>query len=211
MGNWSVLIVDDNSPDGTGQAAEDLRARWPRVQVLHRQRKEGLGPAYRHGFQTVLDMGATTIIQMDADGSHPPALLPRLEAQLATHDFALASRYIPGGSMKIDPWRRLVSAIGNEYLRAMLGPSIHDWSTGYKAWRATTLRPLLARPAQSAGYAWLMEMNWLALQSGATVAEVPLVFLERMSGRSKFNWQIVWEDIRVAWRLRRRAGLAKRV
>lgn len=206
-----VLIVDDNSPDGTGRLADELHRRWPRLEVLHRPRKSGLGPAYRQGFAYVLERGADMVIQMDADLSHDPALLPILRQALTAADLAIASRYVAGGSMKIDPRRQWISQLGNIYIRLMLGREIHDWSTGYKAWRGPFLRRVMAEPTTGVGYAWLMEMTWLAKHLGGRLAEVPLQFRERRAGQSKFNWRIALEDIRMSWRLHwrqyRRSGI----
>jgi len=205
----SVLIVDDNSPDGTGQQAELLRAHWPRLAVLHRPNKAGLGPAYHHGLQVALDRGADIVIHHDADLSHPPELIPRLVTALDQADLAIASRYIPGGAVRIALHRRWISTIGNWYLRSMLGFAVHDWSSGFKAWRAPLLQQVLQQPLQTTGYACLMEMTWYARQLGARVTEVPLEFIDRRQGASKFNARIIIEDIRMAWQLRCTTRLAK--
>lgn len=207
-----VLIVDDHSPDGTGELAERLRRRRPGLTVLHRPGKAGLGSAYRDGFRLALTNGARRIIQMDADGSHDPALLPVLLAALDRADLALGSRYVAGGSFTIAWHRRWVSLLGNLYIRALLGWSIRDWSTGYKAWRADFLKRALAERNTAVGYAWLMEMTWLAKRLSGRIVEVPLRFRERTSGRSKFTWRIAAEDLRLAWRLHRQeqpAGLVR--
>lgn len=200
-----VLLVDDNSPDGTGQAAEQLRSRWPGLQVLHRQYKTGLSDAYRAGLHYAIDHGATIIVHCDADRSHDSKILPQLLAGLEQADVVVASRYVPGGRLAI-PWsRRVISLAGNWYMRLLLGRAVHDWSSGYKAWRAETLATVLAQPWTSTGYACLIEMSWLAKQAGARFAEVPLVFHDRQVGDSKFSWAIMLEDLRFPWRLRRRA------
>ncbi len=204
VGPWNVLIVDDASPDGTGQQAEELRSRYPGLQVLHRPAKQGLGPAYRHGLGEALQRGAEVVVHCDADLSHPPELIPRLLQELDQADLVIASRYVRGGRMRIDWRRRWVSQIGNVYIRAMLGWDVRDWSTGFKAWRADTLRRVLAAPLKSTGYACLMEMTWWARKLGARITEAPLDFTDRMAGRSKFSPAIVREDITMAWQLRRR-------
>lgn len=205
-----ILVVDDGSPDGTGRVVDELATVQPKIHVLHRSGKMGLGSAYRQGFQYALDHGATTVIQMDADGSHDPQLIPRMVAALGDVDLVLGSRYISGGRFPIVWYRRWISTCGNLYIRLLLGWSVHDWSTGYKAWRAAVLPGLLALATTSQGYAWLMEMTWASRQSRLRITEVPLVFLERLAGRSKFTWRIAAEDIRVAWRLaRRRVTLAR--
>jgi dolichol-phosphate mannosyltransferase len=199
-----VLIVDDNSPDGTGRIIDDLILQDSRLHVLHRFGKLGLGSAYRDGFRLALDQGASTVIQMDADGSHDPALIPVMVERLRDMDMVLASRYIPGGSFPIVWYRRWISTIGNVYIRGLLGWGVHDWSTGYKAWRGDFLRRVMQEKMIGVGYAWLMEMTWLALRLGGRVGEVPLVFLERQGGTSKFSWRIAAEDLRLAWALSRR-------
>lgn len=208
-----ILVVDDHSPDGTGAIADAWHRQQPRLTVLHRPGKGGLASAYQQGFRQVLARGATTVIQMDADFSHDPKLIPVILDTLRQADVVLGSRYVSGGSMNIDLSRRWISRLGNGYIRFMLGREIKDWSTGYKAWRASFLSQVLTQPTHGIGYAWLMEMNWLARQLGGRVREVPLVFQERRAGRSKFNWSIVWEDVWLAWQLRwRRAfdvGVAK--
>lgn len=206
-----ILVVDDGSPDDTGRLVEALRADDQHLHILHRAGKLGLGSAYREGFRMALDHGATTIVQMDADGSHDPQDIPGLIAALDQADLVLASRYVKGGQFPIVWYRRWISTCGNLYIRLLLGWSIHDWSTGYKAWRAAALAPILARPAQGQGYAWLMEMTWLARQAGLRIVERPLVFRERHGGQSKFSWRIAAEDIGLAWRLaRQRSTLARR-
>jgi len=201
-GPWRILVVDDNSPDGTGQVAEELRGHYPALTVLHRPTKQGLGPAYREGLAVALQHKAEYIVHCDADGSHPPELIPRLLQALAQADVAVASRYVAGGRIAIDWRRRWVSQIGNVYIRAMLGWRVRDWSTGYKAWRAKSLRNVLAAPLEATGYACLMEMTWWARKQGTRVVEVPLNFIDRTAGESKFTAGIIVEDIRLAWRLR---------
>lgn len=202
-GSWHVLIVDDASPDGTGQLAEELRSRFPNLHVLHRAVKRGLGPAYRHGLAEALRHGAEIVVHCDADLSHPPELIPRLVRRLDRADLVIASRYVSGGRINIDWRRRWISRVGNAYIRLMLGWGVRDWSTGFKAWRGDTLRDVLAAPLTTTGYACLMEMTWWARKRGARVAEEPLEFIDRTTGESKFTLGIVLEDITMAWRLRR--------
>lgn len=194
-----ILVVDDNSPDGTGRIIEELRRHDARLHILHRPNKTGLGAAYQDGFRQALERGATAIIQMDADGSHDPALIPIMADRLRDLDVVLASRYIPDGRFPIVWYRRWISTLGNTYIRLLLGWGIHDWSTGYKAWRADFLRRLMPERMAGVGYAWLMEMTWLARRRGGRIGEVPLVFRERQGGKSKFSWRIAAEDIRLAW------------
>lgn len=200
-----IMVVDDGSPDGTGQILDQLKQSKPRLHVLHRPKKLGLGTAYQDGFQYALDHGATRLIQMDADGSHDPALIPTLLDQLSNVDLVLASRYVHGGRFPIVWFRRWVSTLGNLYIRLLLGRSIHDWSTGYKGWRGESLRRVLNEPARGVGYAWLMETTWLAKRLGLRIAEVPLVFQERQGGVSKFSWRIALEDLRLVWELHHRS------
>ncbi len=204
IGDVDVVVVDDNSPDGTGQLADELHQQHPRIHVIHRPAKAGLGTAYQAGFRYALEHGAQAIIQLDADRSHPPSLIPALLAALDNHDVVIASRYVPGGRVNIVWFRRWISTFGNVYIRLLLGWDIHDWSTGYKAWRADILNRILAQTMEGRGYAWLMEMTWLARRAGARVAEVPMVFTDRRAGQSKFSWSIIIEDLRLAWRLSRR-------
>lgn len=205
----TILIIDDNSPDGTGALAEELRVHDDRLLALHRAGKLGLGSAYREGFRYALDHGAEMILQMDADGSHDPAVLPTVLQRLDTADLVLASRYIPGGKFPIVWYRRWISTVGNIYIRLLLGWQIRDWSTGYKGWRRSFLERVMAQPSHGVGYAWLMEMTWIARQLQGRITEVPLVFLERRGGQSKFSWRIAWEDISLAFALARRGTLAK--
>lgn len=196
-----ILIVDDHSPDGTGELIDRERLGDQRLHILHRPGKMGLGSAYQDGFRYALQQGATIIVQMDADGSHDPQLVPTMIGALQQHDVVLASRYIAGGSFPIVWYRRWISTLGNTYIRLLLGWSIHDWSTGFKAWRADFLQRVMQQPMRGVGYAWLMEMTWLAKQLGGRVLEVPMIFLERQGGQSKFSWWIAAEDIGLAWRL----------
>ena len=202
-GPWNVLIVDDNSPDGTGLLAEELRATYPQLAVLHRPKKQGLGPAYREGLRHVLGLGAEAIVQCDADLSHPPEIIPTLVDALKDKDVAIASRYIPGGRAEDNFHRRMISIIGNAYIRSMLGADLHDWSSGFKAWRPGILKKVLDEPLQTIGYAFQMEMLWNARNHGAALVEVPLVFVQRTSGVSKFTNAIILENIRMAWKLRK--------
>jgi len=199
-----ILVVDDHSPDGTGALIDSERRHDQHLHSIHRPGKMGLGSAYQDGFRYALDHGANVIVQMDADGSHDPQLVPSMIAALEHHDLVLASRYVAGGSFPIVWYRRWISTLGNTYIRALLGWQVRDWSTGFKVWRADFLRLVMDRPMHGVGYAWLMEMTWLAKKLEGRVTEVPLVFLERQGGQSKFSWRIAAEDISLAWRLWRR-------
>ncbi len=190
-----VLVVDDASPDGTGALADDLAARFPAVAVLHRSRKEGIGPAYADGFRVALDAGAGVIVQMDADGSHDPADLPRLVAAIdAGADLAVGSRFVAGGGFDgVPPTRRALSQLGNLYARMALGLRLRDATAGFRAYRPGTLRRLDPASATALGYAFQIEMAWRATRMGANIVEVPVTFRNRMAGASKLRPRIVGE------------------
>lgn len=192
---YSLLIVDDGSPDGTGRIADELAADIDRVQVVHRATKEGLGPAYAEGFDRALSDGAAVVVEMDADFSHNPADLPRLVAAIdAGADVAIGSRYVPGGSTPDwPPHRRLLSRGGNIYARTMLGIPIRDATAGFRAFRAEALVQLPYRHAQASGYGFQVEMAWRAHQAGLDIREVPIVFRDRQRGSSKMGMPIVLE------------------
>ncbi|MFD1720095.1 polyprenol monophosphomannose synthase [Amnibacterium endophyticum] len=191
-----ILVVDDGSPDGTGDLADELAAVEPRLHVLHRTRKEGLGPAYLAGFAWALERGYEAVVEMDADGSHHPEDLPRLLAQLDDHDLALGSRYVPGG--RVEDWplsRQLLSRGGNWYTRIALGISVRDATGGFRAFRADALQRIRLQDVASQGYCFQVDLVWRALQAGLTVVEVPIVFTERRNGVSKMSRRIVLESL----------------
>lgn len=192
---YRVLVVDDGSPDGTGSLADEIAAEDSMIEVLHRPRKEGLGPAYAGGFDRVLRTGARAIIEMDADFSHSPADLPRLvEALNAGADLAIGSRYVPGGSTPDWPLiRRLISRGGNLYARLALGIPVRDATAGFRAFRSAALRQLPYRQAEASGYGFQVEMAWRATTAGLAVVEIPIVFRDRQRGTSKMNRRIVAE------------------
>lgn len=192
---YSVLVVDDGSPDGTGDVADSLAREFTHLSVIHRARKEGLGPAYAEGFDQVLAGGAGIIVEMDADFSHNPTDLPRLvEAVEAGADLAIGSRYVPGGDTPDWPiHRRFISRGGNLYVRLMLGIPIRDATAGFRAFRAEALRTLPYRRARASGYGFQVEMAWRAHQAGLDVREVPIVFRDREAGKSKMGAGIVAE------------------
>ena len=196
---YKLLIVDDSSPDGTGDLADRIASDDSRVAVLHRQKKEGLGPAYAAGFDRALDEDAEIVIEMDADFSHDPADLPRLvEAIDRGADLAIGSRYVPGGSTPDWPLhRRLISLGGNLYARVMLGTPVRDSTAGFRAFRADALSSLPYRDAQSSGYAFQVEMAWKAHQGGLKIVEVPISFRDRTRGTSKMGTGIVVEAMRL--------------
>jgi dolichol-phosphate mannosyltransferase len=194
-----ILIADDNSPDGTGQIADDLAASDSNIHVMHRAGKEGLGAAYLSGFAWAIDAGYDVIVEMDADGSHQPEQLPKLLAALRNADVVLGSRWISGGSVVNWPkHREFLSRGGNLYTRAMLGIPLHDATGGYRAFRADALRTLDLSDVESKGYCFQVDMAWRAVRSGLRVVEVPIEFIERELGDSKMNQKIVTEAL---WRV----------
>jgi dolichol-phosphate mannosyltransferase len=200
-----LLVVDDSSPDGTGDLADTLAAANPRVEVLHRPAKEGLGAAYRDGFKRVLDEpGTMAVIQMDADFSHDPADLPRLLAPLMRDaDLVLGTRWMPGGGTRGWPWhRRLVSRGGTAFARTVLLLPYRDLTGGFKAWRRELLEAIRLREADTQGYGFQVETTWWAHRRGATIREIPIVFRERVAGTSKMTGSIVAEAVVLVLRLR---------
>jgi dolichol-phosphate mannosyltransferase len=201
----TLLVVDDNSPDGTGAIADELATRDPRIRVRHRVRKLGLGPAYLDGFQVALDGGAGIICQIDADGSHDPAALPSLIAPIKRNeaDLVIGSRYVRGG--RVEDWglaRRLISRMGSLFARTVLRLRPHDLTGGFKAWRGSTLRSIPFENVHAGGYVFMIEMTFRATRAGARVVEVPIVFRDRMLGRSKMSRRIIVEALLVVVRLR---------
>ena len=190
-----VLVIDDNSPDGTGELADRLAAELDFVSVLHRERKQGLGPAYLAGFRRVLAGDADYVLELDCDFSHDPADIPRLLAACeAGADLALGSRYVPGGGTA--NWglaRRIVSWGGSFYARVLLGVSIRDLTGGFKCFRRHVLESLDLDAIESKGYAFQIEMTYRAIRRGFTVVEVPIVFADRTEGTSKMSRAIVLE------------------
>jgi dolichol-phosphate mannosyltransferase len=192
-----VLVVDDNSPDGTGEIADRLAAELEFVSVLHRERKEGLGPAYVAGFRRALADGAELILEMDCDFSHDPKDVPRLIAACEQGaDLALGSRYVPGGGT--EDWgrgRRIVSAGGSWYARTLLGVGIRDLTGGFKCYRRRVLERIDLDAVRSMGYAFQIETTYRAIRAGFTVVEVPIVFADRTEGTSKMSRAIVIEAV----------------
>jgi dolichol-phosphate mannosyltransferase len=201
----TLLIVDDNSPDGTGVMADRLAEGDPRVRVLHREGKEGLGRAYRHGFRVALDGGAGIVVQMDADFSHDPASLPSLVAPIATGtaDVVIGSRYAAGGKvLDWGPMRRIISRGGSVFARIVLDLTPHDLTGGFKAWRAETLAAVSGGLVRAGGYVFQIEMTYRASRAGARVTEVPITFADRRLGTSKMSRRIIFEAFAVVVALR---------
>jgi dolichol-phosphate mannosyltransferase len=192
----NVLVIDDNSPDGTGRIADRLAAELDYVSVLHRPRKEGLGPAYLAGFRVALADGADVILEMDCDFSHKPEDVPRLIGATAVADFVLGSRYVRGGGT--ENWglvRRFISRAGCLYAQLLLGLGVRDLTGGFKAYRRAVLESLPLDEIDSKGYAFQIETTYRAMRKGFTVREVPIVFVDRMEGGSKMSRSIVLEAI----------------
>jgi dolichol-phosphate mannosyltransferase len=193
----NVLVIDDNSPDGTGEIADRLAAELPFVSVLHRDRKEGLGPAYLAGFRRALADGADFVLEMDCDFSHNPEDAPRLIAACENGaDLALGSRYVPGGGTA--NWgriRRLISVGGSWYARTLLGVRIRDLTGGFKCYRRAVLERIDLDAIHSKGYAFQIEGTYRTLRAGFTVVEVPIIFADRTAGSSKMSHAIVREAV----------------
>jgi len=200
-----LLIVDDNSPDGTGQLADTIAAREPRVHVLHRNAKEGLGAAYRFGFRWVLEQpDVKAAVQMDADFSHDPADLPRLLRPLMRDaDLTLGTRYIRGGGTVGWPLhRQVISRAGTLFARTILLLPYRDLTGGFKAWRRELLEAVRLREADASGYGFQVEMTWWAHRRGAKIVQVPIIFRERVAGHSKMSRAIVLEALVMVVKLR---------
>jgi dolichol-phosphate mannosyltransferase len=201
----TILVVDDGSPDGTGQIADELAAADPRIRVRHRTAKQGLGRAYLDGFGVALGNGATVVVQMDADFSHDPAVLPALVAPIEAGeaDLVIGSRYTPGGGV-VD-WgtgRRLISRGGSIFARLVLGLRPNDLTGGFKAWRSSTLAAVPFDGVHAGGYVFQIEMTYRASRAGARIREVPITFRDRRVGQSKMSRRIVVEALVVVVQLR---------
>ena len=191
-----ILIVDDNSPDGTGELADQFSGRHGHVHVLHRSKKEGLGPAYLAGFKWALQRNYSLIIEMDCDFSHAPWDLPRLVHRSRTADLVIGSRYVPGGGT--ENWnasRRFVSRCGNTYASLFLGSTIHDWTGGFRCYRCELLTRMNLATVRTKGYIFQVELAWRAVQLGADVVELPIRFCDRIEGQSKLGWQSIAEAL----------------
>ena len=198
-----LLIVDDSSPDGTGKLADDLARQSPRVHVLHREAKQGLGPAYRAGLRRALELGADFIVQMDADFSHPPETLPSLLAEIEHHDVVLGSRYLNGITVVNWPIERiLISWFGNWYARKVTGLPISDTTGGFRCIRRELLERVGFERIRSNGYAFQIELNYRFMKHDARVKEIQFFFLDRTRGTSKLTLRIAVEALWIVWRLR---------
>jgi dolichol-phosphate mannosyltransferase len=192
-----VLILDDNSPDGTGAVADALAAADPQVHVMHRAGKEGLGPAYLAGFAWAIDNGYDAAVEMDADGSHQPEQLPALLAAAAQADLVIGSRWVRGGSVVNWPLHRKALSVGaNVYVRYLLGMPVHDATAGYRVYRTSVLQSLDLSGVHSRGYNFQVDMTWALQRAGYAVVEVPIEFVEREIGDSKMSQAIVLEALR---------------
>ena len=193
-----VLVLDDNSPDGTGKLADELAADDPAITVLHRTDKAGLGAAYLAGFQWGLEHGYEFLVEIDADGSHPPEVLPTMLDQAADGaDLVIGSRYVPGGAVVNWPvHRQLLSRVGNQYVRLLLGMPVRDATAGYRVYRADALRQLALDTVESHGYCFQTDLTWRAARGGMHISEVPITFTEREYGDSKMSGDVVRESMR---------------
>jgi dolichol-phosphate mannosyltransferase len=209
-GAFRILVVDDGSPDGTGEIADRLAAEHAWVQVLHRAEKNGIGPAYLAGFRRALDSGAGYVMEMDSDFSHDPVDLARLLAAAdrdspAGADLALGSRYVDGGGVSDWGWlRRFISEGGSTYSRWVLGLQVRDLTGGFKCFRREVLEAIHFDSVRSQGYAFQVELTYRAVRAGFRVVEVPIVFRDRQQGQSKMSWRIAAEAMWLVPRLRLR-------
>jgi dolichol-phosphate mannosyltransferase len=209
-----ILVLDDNSPDGTGALAEEIAAADPHVRVLHRTAKEGLGRAYLAGFEWGLERGYDAIVEMDADGSHRPAHLPALLAAAAQADLVIGSRYVRGGEVVNWPRRRkLLSVGGNVYTRVLLGMPVKDATAGFRVYRAGALRALDLDSVASEGYCFQVDLTRRAVARGMVVREVPITFVERELGDSKMNQDVATESLKriTRWGVEHRTRQARRI
>jgi dolichol-phosphate mannosyltransferase len=207
-GTFRILVVDDGSPDGTGEIADRLAAELAWVQVLHRAEKNGIGPAYLAGFRLALDSGAGYVMEMDSDFSHDPADLARLLAAAdrdfpGSADLVLGSRYVDGGGVSDWGWlRRFISEGGSTYSRWVLGMQVRDLTGGFKCFRREVLEAIHFDSVRSQGYAFQVELTYRAVRAGFRVVEVPIVFRDRQQGQSKMSWRIAAEAMWLVPRLR---------
>ena len=199
----NILVIDDNSPDGTGDLADEMARNEPRLSVLHRTAKEGLGAAYLHGMAVALERGAQAVITMDADFSHDPKYLPTFLDLLQTHDVVVGSRRVKGGG--VENWgvlRHLISGGGSLYCRLLLSPKIHDFTGGYNGYTKDALERIDLSRVQTKGFGFQVEMKYRALRAACRVVETPIHFVDRALGKSKMSGKIFVEALLKAVRLR---------
>lgn len=209
-----VMIVDDNSPDGTGKLADELAAADSQIQVVHRTEKAGLGAAYINGFTVALEQGYDVIGEMDADGSHQPEQLHRLLDELRHADLVIGARWMKGGSVVNWPlFRKLLSIFGNIYVRLLLGIKVRDATAGFRVFRRQTLEAIDVSTVQSTGYVFQTDMAWRTLQAGLKISEVPIEFIERERGDSKMSGSVASESLKriTIWGLHERWNRIKRL
>lgn len=191
-----VAVLDDNSPDGTGRVADDLASADPRIHVLHRAGKEGLGRAYLAGFEWALEAGYDAVVEMDADGSHQPEQLPALLAAIPDADVVIGSRWVRGGQVRNWPLRRKVLSVGaNVYTKVLLGMHVNDATAGYRVYRTSALRTIGLEGVESQGYCFQVDLTVRAVRAGLRVVEVPITFVEREIGVSKMGKDIIREAL----------------
>jgi dolichol-phosphate mannosyltransferase len=201
----SVLVVDDNSPDGTGRIADELSKQYgKKVHVLHRAGKLGLRSAYMEGFQQAFDLGANAVVQMDADFSHDPSVLPEMARRIGSYDVVIGSRYVEGGALdeRWPLWRKALSGFGNFYARTILGAPVRDMTTGFRMWRREALENMPLDRIRSNGYIFLVEMAYVAYLMGFRISEVPIYFADRRWGKSKMSLKIQLEAAMRIWDVR---------
>ena len=211
--NLSIMVVDDNSPDGTGQLADGLARELPdQVSVLHRSAKDGLGRAYIHGFGVALDSGVERIVQMDCDFSHSPEKILEMLEHIEQYDLVIGSRYIPGGSLDEDwpIWRKGLSAFGNFYARSILRMPVQDVTGGFRMYKRQLLIDMNLQQVQSNGYIFQVEMGYLAYLIGARIFEIPIHFADRRWGESKMSWSNQREAATRVWKVKRAYRQLKR-
>jgi dolichol-phosphate mannosyltransferase len=206
--NVRLLVIDDRSPDGTGDVADSLAGRYPgRLEVMHRSGPRGLGRSYLDGIRKAVGESVDVVCQMDADLSHDPVHLPALIAAAADADIAIGSRYVPGGEVVNWPLRRrLLSRFANLYSRSVTRMDVRDCTSGYRCWRRAALAALPLDHVRSEGYSFLIETLYMAVQRGIRVAEVPITFVERRRGESKLSGAIILESMMTPWRPIARRG-----
>ncbi len=201
--NVEILVVDDNSPDGTAQIVRDMQKTNPQLHLLLREKKQGLGRAYVAGFNWGLERGFETLVEMDADFSHRPVDLAKLLSEMNGYDFIVGSRWVSGGAT--ENWglmRKMISKGGSLYARGILGYPIQDWTGGFNAYRAHTLRAIGLERVQSEGYSFQIELKFRALKQGFKGLEVPILFADRKAGHSKMSSRIVLEALYRVWKIR---------